>query len=322
MKPLDAGVSDEVADKQRGPERKGRFLMGQRPPLMRIRNYFGEKVALYFAWLDCYTSSLRIPAMLGIVVFGAQLAPGISNQVRLALQVLMATVVSIWATWFLEKWKRHNAFLNLSSGGDVVEREQPKFQGSMQFNHIDDEVEMNHDSTKRLRKRIAQASIIVFACCSVAAFSMFGCLTLKKYLIDQGVPMGGAIAGGLNAMQIGIGDQIFSRLAGRITDFENHRTDSEHENHLVSKTAVFRFINSFGSFFYIGFLKLPLEGKCLFDDLAKGANSVQPNGDCMGELQLQLMSIFISQMVFQNFTEALLPRIKRHLRESVLPSAR
>eukprot|EP00936_MAST-01D_sp_MAST-1D-sp1_P002882 g2882.t1 len=145
---------------------------------------------------------------------------------------------------------------------------------------------------------------------------MFGCLTLKKYLIDRKVPLGGAIAGGLNAMQIGIGDMIFSRLAGRITDFENHRTDSEHENHLVSKTAVFRFINSFGSFFYIAFLKLPLEGKCLFDDLAKGEESIRPQGNCMGELQLQLGSIFISQMVFQNCTEVLMPMIKRHIREN------
>jgi hypothetical protein len=38
----------------------------------QIRNYFGEKVALYFAWLEFYTRSLRIPALLGMVTFAAE----------------------------------------------------------------------------------------------------------------------------------------------------------------------------------------------------------------------------------------------------------
>lgn len=33
------------------------------------RDYFGEKVALYFAWLGCYTYMLLPAALMGLVVF-------------------------------------------------------------------------------------------------------------------------------------------------------------------------------------------------------------------------------------------------------------
>ena len=37
-------------------------------PLERIRLYFGEKVAMYFAWIGMLTTWLWIPSILGIIV--------------------------------------------------------------------------------------------------------------------------------------------------------------------------------------------------------------------------------------------------------------
>ncbi|MED6291353.1 hypothetical protein CHARACLAT_022688 [Characodon lateralis] len=42
-------------------------LQGQ--PITAVRNYFGEKVALYFLWLGWYTFLLIPPALIGILVF-------------------------------------------------------------------------------------------------------------------------------------------------------------------------------------------------------------------------------------------------------------
>ena len=36
-------------------------------PLDEIRDYFGEKVAIYFAWAGLYTQCLRFPSLLGLV---------------------------------------------------------------------------------------------------------------------------------------------------------------------------------------------------------------------------------------------------------------
>ncbi len=38
-------------------------------PLWKIRNYFGEMIAFYFAWTGMLVTSLWIPTFLGVVVF-------------------------------------------------------------------------------------------------------------------------------------------------------------------------------------------------------------------------------------------------------------
>jgi hypothetical protein len=38
-----------------------------------VREYYGEKIAFYFTFLDYYACSLAIPAIIGVVVFLIQL---------------------------------------------------------------------------------------------------------------------------------------------------------------------------------------------------------------------------------------------------------
>lgn len=38
-------------------------------PLDKIREYYGEKIGLYFAWLGAYTTWLIVPSIVGILVF-------------------------------------------------------------------------------------------------------------------------------------------------------------------------------------------------------------------------------------------------------------
>lgn len=41
----------------------------KKQPLWLVRKYFGDKIALYFAWLGFYTNMLALPAIVGVFCF-------------------------------------------------------------------------------------------------------------------------------------------------------------------------------------------------------------------------------------------------------------
>jgi hypothetical protein len=83
-----------------------------------------------------------------------------------------------------------------------------------------------------------------------------------------------------------------------LTDYENHRTDTEYEDALIAKTFVVQFFNCYTPLFYIAFVKpfIPTIDYCV-------------GGDCMAELQVFLGAIFLSRLVLNNFLEVVIPAI-------------
>ena len=57
-------------------------------PLWKIRNYFGEKIALYFAWAGLLFASLLVPALFGLACFFYGLS------IRLEAQIVKASVIN------------------------------------------------------------------------------------------------------------------------------------------------------------------------------------------------------------------------------------
>jgi anoctamin-10/anoctamin-7 len=100
----------------------------------------------------------------------------------------------------------------------------------------------------------------------------------------------------LIAIQIQICNSIYSDVALKLNNYENHRTDTEYEDALITKTFLFEFVNSFISLFYTAFVKpqLLLTDPCT-------------NGDCLSELQTTLGIIFMTRIFVGNFTEVVVP---------------
>eukprot|EP01052_Picozoa_sp_SAG31_P018093 SAG31_NODE_1267_length_9068_cov_26.326346_2_plen_617_part_00 len=103
---------------------------------------------------------------------------------------------------------------------------------------------------------------------------------------------------------------VYNKLAGRLNDFENWRTESEYQDALIIKSIVFETLNNFYLLLFILFLKVP-HSTDLFGLLSaepnqcmamKMKNVVDCNvrnedgdclvPDCMFELQLQLVVVF------------------------------
>ena len=61
----------------------------KKQPLWLIKNYFGVKIGLYFAWLGFYTKMLIIPSIVGIFsfIFGLSTAWSSWNQARFVYSI-------------------------------------------------------------------------------------------------------------------------------------------------------------------------------------------------------------------------------------------
>jgi len=195
-----------------------------------------------------------------------------------------------------------------------AQKERPAFVGKVRFSLINDRKEMNHASVKKLHQKMAIGglALLIFVLISVATTIL--CLRLKYYLVViYKISHGSLIAGVVNAGQIAFLNEIYRYVAKQINVWENHRTQREYEDALILKTFIFRFFNSYASFFYIAFIKKPLEGNCLQKSDLDEKGNVQYM-DCMEELEIQIMSIFATQLIVMNASEALKPWFKMKLR--------
>jgi hypothetical protein len=109
--------------------------------LSAIKNYFGEKVGFYYAYMSYYTAWLMIPAIPGLAIVIYQSRTGNQDTIFSSLYALL---VCIWVTIFIERWKRKSAEICLrwgvsdillqSSGESRIMREE--FFGYEYFSHI------------------------------------------------------------------------------------------------------------------------------------------------------------------------------------------
>ncbi|XP_077425169.1 anoctamin-2 isoform X2 [Vanacampus margaritifer] len=145
------GGKDQRNDRQVLHEEWANYgVMLKYQPVDLIRNYFGEQIGLYFAWLGVYTQLLIPPSVLGIIVFlygiftvdtnmpsqetcddnlnitMCPLCDGVCDYWQLStvcslakasylfdngITVLFAIFMSLWAACFLEHWKRRQMCL-------------------------------------------------------------------------------------------------------------------------------------------------------------------------------------------------------------------
>ncbi|RLN98032.1 hypothetical protein BBJ28_00011248 [Nothophytophthora sp. Chile5] len=279
-------------------------------PLVDIKDYFGEKVGLYFAWLALLDRNMG-------------------------------------RSFYYEYWKRYNSTLALEWGMTTFEEEEierPEFQGKDSVSPVDGSriryfnpqarfrrvmgslvrsqaVALREDEERKdpcademfaLLVHLRQLFIgvlIVLVIGVVAGIFVFRYAATsgkwKDFFTVDGVQLGGAAASTVNAVQIMVMNSIYSTVAEELNRFENHRTDTEYEDHLIGKTFLFQFVNSYASLFYVAFIKTTVEG-----------DTCRPLGHgCMDELMMGLGIIFVLRLTSGNFFEVGLPWIKQKLRK-------
>ena len=96
--------------------------------LRLARAYFGEKVALYFMWLGCYTKWLMYATLAGFIAW-IQISSE-RDDYSVELVPVFATFLAVWSTLFLEHWKRCQVRKAMEwgmTGFEEQEEERPEF---------------------------------------------------------------------------------------------------------------------------------------------------------------------------------------------------
>uniref|UniRef100_A0A668APH9 Anoctamin n=1 Tax=Myripristis murdjan TaxID=586833 RepID=A0A668APH9_9TELE len=176
-------------------------------PLDHIREYFGEKIALYFAWLGFYTAWLLPAAVVGTLVFVAGVIKEICESGDSYLMcplcntcqtwnmsdicpmakigylfdhpgtVVFSVFMSFWAVTFLEYWKRKMATLahhwDCMDFHEEEERPRPEFAAmapAMEQNPVTGVKEPYFPEKARLSRMLTGSMVIVIMLCVVMIF--------------------------------------------------------------------------------------------------------------------------------------------------------
>jgi anoctamin-10 len=144
---------------------------------VKVQQYFGEKLALYFAFLGLYTLALIPPALIGVIYY-------VTSWNSVYREAIFAVFNVIWATIFLEFWKRHCSVLSYQFGTmDLVpsDFEEPRanYHGSDGKNPVTGKREPYYPKMKKLLRFYGCTVPVVTLFLAVAFYIMLAYFWLQ-----------------------------------------------------------------------------------------------------------------------------------------------
>ncbi|XP_064432485.1 anoctamin-9 [Mirounga angustirostris] len=267
-------------------------------PIDDIRDYFGEKVALYFAWLGWYTYMLVPAAVVGLIIFlsGFSLfnASQISKEICEAHDILLcprgdhsrryqqlsdtctfaklthlfdnegtvlfAIFMALWATVFLEIWKRQRARVVLH--WDLYMWDEDQEEMALELIHCPD-YDLRPQQHSYLRSTVILVLSLFMICLMIgmahllvvyrvlAAALFNSTLLFQEEQVTTAVVVTGAL---VHYVAILIMTKVNKYVALKLCDFEKPRTFSERESKFTIKFFTLQFFAHFSSLVYVAFI--------------------------------------------------------------------
>ncbi|XP_043515154.1 anoctamin-1 isoform X1 [Frieseomelitta varia] len=338
-------------------------------PLDYIKEYFGVKIGLYFAWLGFYTHMLIPASIVGLLCFIYSCATLYSNEpsedicngngtiemcplcdhicgywdlketclhARITYlfdnpsTVFFSIFMSLWATLFLELWKRYSAEITHRwdlTGLDAQE-EHPRPQYLARLAHIKKKslnIITNTEEPKvpfwkmRVPATILSFSVVLLliaiamaAVLAVVLYRMSVLTALSVYghpmVTSYAILFTTATAASINLCCIIIFNWVYVWLAEYLTEIELLRTQTEFDDSLTLKIYLLEFVNYYASIFYIAFFKGKFVGyPGNYNRFFQYRQEECGPGGCLMELCIQLSIIMVGKQTMNTILEMLFP---------------
>lgn len=284
---------DDVFGK-RGASRLSSWVSLSLDDALALRAYFGESVAMYFAWLHHYSTWLLFPAAVGAAVSLLDLFIGTTADTNPLLPIFSIAIM-FWAIGFVVTWERRqnvlacefhslgsvtSSLLSISGGetsatvavGDKTTRND--FHGVHRKNPFTGEQEVHYPRRRRVAWQLFSV-VVTAAMLSVALLAQVCSLNLQGYMRGQDPmfeidvistysdpgeifdPEGWLFLVPVSAHAVCILalNVVYRRVAVWLTTLENYATDAEYERAMIVKRVFFEFIDCFAALFYVAFYR-------------------------------------------------------------------
>ncbi|XP_060527045.1 anoctamin-5-like isoform X1 [Cylas formicarius] len=194
-----------------------------------------------------------------------------------AVVVAFAIVMSLWSTVFMEMWQREDSVLRLQWNVTpyeylIVPRPQYTEQtDELKFCPISGTLEP-HMSKRSVTYRYALTSVCILLLLAVMVLATFAVMVYRVSVnlamvrsVDVDVITGntGLIASATGALMSAVFIVIFKwfyeKVALKLTELENHRTQDAFVNAYIYKSYALAFTNNYAPLFYIAFFKVLTE---------------------------------------------------------------
>lgn len=283
-----------------------------------IRNHFGEKYALYFAFLQNYIVWLIIPSVLGVFTYFF-LGP---------YSKFFGVLNLAWGVLFLNFWKRKEESLAYDWGvknSSILETPRPLFKPESQIiDPITGETKGYAPKWKRALKQLASIPLALGALLMVAVLQI---VSLGLEILIASLYHGpfktffGFLPTLILVAVIPVAVGVYSTYVKGFNDWENHETEDSYEISYTQKLFSLAFLTSAGNVLMTSYLYLPF-GHLLrphvdyISNLCQSYLSVhftspdtfEINGN---RLQQQVLYLMGTAQVVKFFVATVLPYVQR-----------
>jgi hypothetical protein len=205
-----------------------------------LKDYLGERVSLYFAFLGTHCRWLFVLGLLGLVV---QVIVVVEHDPAHPAVALFAVVVAVWGALFTQHWKRREALLGLQWGMSSFEGKEGvrlKFKQNnpvKKHDVVTGQLNYKYPGTKeKLGRRLVSAAITGFALLIIMAI-MVTVYWLKVQMLHSRSAFVSNNASTLFsiilAVSISVINVSYVTTAERLAEYENHRTETSYRDSKV-----------------------------------------------------------------------------------------
>ncbi|XP_077599692.1 anoctamin-9 [Stigmatopora nigra] len=321
----------------------------QGQPITDVRNYFGEKVALYYLWLGWYTYMLIIPALIGVIVFLYGIAffntsplikevcdsdlvmcPLCDKRCKVWLlsdtctyakvsllfdndgTVAFAMVMAVWATLFLEFWKRHRtSFVSEWKVSDWCEEEEEL---------ILEVVNNDNCKPKKFQHSYFQSGLVLICATlmilviiglthALVVFRVIAAVQLaeekSEFLSTHANSISMMLGAVFHYLIITVMTWVNRIVAMKLCEIEKTRSFAATERSFTVKMFTFQFFTYFSSLFYVAFFLGRINGyPGHYVRIASKwrLEECHPSG-CLTDLFIQMAIIMVLKQTISNVFE-------------------